>query len=39
MQANNISKININFIIDSQMTSSGTKLAGLGPKEESKVIG
>ena len=32
-----ISKININFNQDSQMTSSGSNLIGLVPKEETKI--
>lgn len=35
----NLQKVNINFINDSQMTSSGTKLVGLPSKEDSKSVG
>lgn len=35
----NLSKVNINFANDSQMTSSGTKLVGLPSKDDSKVSG
>lgn len=37
--ASNISKININFVNDTQMTSSGTKLSGLPTREETKISG
>jgi len=37
IQASNISRININFINDQQMSSSGTKLIGIPSKEEAKL--